>query len=40
MVTVDEVGGQALAIERVDVKGTEQAGAYDQEERGQSGGGE
>jgi metallophosphoesterase (TIGR00282 family) len=38
MVTVDEIGGQALAIERVDVKGTEQAGAYDQEDRG--GGGE
>jgi 2',3'-cyclic-nucleotide 2'-phosphodiesterase len=40
MVTVDEVGGNALAIERVDVKGTEQAGAYDQDDRGGGGGGE
>jgi 2',3'-cyclic-nucleotide 2'-phosphodiesterase len=29
LATVDEVGGQALAIERVDVKASEQAGAYD-----------
>src|SRR5207244_9783090 len=29
VVTVDEVGGHALAIERVDMKGSEQAGAYD-----------
>ena len=27
--TVDEVGGHALAIERCDLKGTEQPGAYD-----------
>lgn len=37
--TVDELGGHALGIERVDVKGTEQAGAYDQDD-GKGGGGE
>ena len=38
--TVDELGGHALGIERVDVKGTEQAGAYDQDDgKGQGGGG-
>ncbi|HUO10275.1 MAG TPA: TIGR00282 family metallophosphoesterase [Phycisphaerae bacterium] len=29
LATVDEVGGNALSIERLDLKGTEQAGAYD-----------
>jgi calcineurin-like phosphoesterase len=29
LATIDEVGGNALSIERVDLKGTEQAGAYD-----------
>jgi metallophosphoesterase (TIGR00282 family) len=39
--SVDEMGGQALSIERVDVKGTEQAGAYDADDgKGQGGGGE
>lgn len=36
--TVDEVGGRALAVERCDLKGTEQAGAYDSDDgRGGSG---
>lgn len=39
--SVDEMGGQALSIERVDVKGTEQAGAYDADDgKGQGGGGD
>jgi len=29
LATVDEVGGHALAIERIDVKGSEQGAAYD-----------
>jgi metallophosphoesterase (TIGR00282 family) len=29
LATIDEVGGQALSIERIDLKGTEQAAAYD-----------
>jgi calcineurin-like phosphoesterase len=40
IVTVDEVGGHALAIERCDQKGTEQAGAYDADDKGQGGMGE
>jgi len=40
LATVDEVGGNALSIERLDLKGTEQAGAYDQDDgKGQAGGG-
>jgi calcineurin-like phosphoesterase len=35
LATVDEVGGHALSIERLDLKGTEQAGAYDSDDRGQ-----
>jgi metallophosphoesterase (TIGR00282 family) len=35
LATVDEVGGHALSIERLDLKGTEQAGAYDADDRGQ-----
>lgn len=31
--TVDEVSGRALDIERCDLKGTEQAGAYDNDDR-------
>lgn len=39
LATVDEIGGHALAIERVEVKGTEQAGAYDADDgKGQAGG--
>jgi hypothetical protein len=39
--TVDEVGGNALAIERVELKATAQAGAYDADDgKGQGGGGE
>ncbi|MEI8197644.1 MAG: TIGR00282 family metallophosphoesterase [Phycisphaerae bacterium] len=34
--TIDEVSGMALAIERCDTKGTEQAGAYDNDDRGQA----
>jgi metallophosphoesterase (TIGR00282 family) len=41
LVTVDEVGGHALAIERIDLKGTEQAGAYDNDDgKGQAAGGD
>jgi metallophosphoesterase (TIGR00282 family) len=40
LATVDEVGGNALSIERVDLKGTEQAGAYDADDgKGQAAGG-
>jgi metallophosphoesterase (TIGR00282 family) len=41
LATVDEVGGNALAIERVDLKATEQAGAYDADDgKGQANAGE
>ena len=41
LATVDEVGGHALAIERVELKGSEQAGAYDSDDgKGQPTGGE
>ena len=40
IVTIDEVGGHALSIERCDQKGTEQAGAYDADDKGQGGMGE
>ena len=41
LATVDEVGGNALAIERIDVKATEQAGAYDADDgKGQGSGGD
>jgi metallophosphoesterase (TIGR00282 family) len=41
LATVDEVSGHALGIERVELKGTEQAGAYDADDgKGQGGGGE
>jgi 2',3'-cyclic-nucleotide 2'-phosphodiesterase len=32
LATVDEIGGHALAIERIDLKATEQAAAYDSED--------
>lgn len=39
--TVDEVSGLALSIERCDMKGTEQAGAYDSDDgKGMGGGGD
>jgi len=41
LATVDEIGGHALSIERVDLKGTEQAAAYDNEDgKGQASGGD
>jgi metallophosphoesterase (TIGR00282 family) len=41
LATVDEVGGHALAIERVDLKATEQAAAYDADDgKGQPSGGD
>jgi calcineurin-like phosphoesterase len=40
MATVDEVSGNALAVERVEMKGTEQAGAYDADDKGGAGGGD
>jgi metallophosphoesterase (TIGR00282 family) len=41
LATVDEVSGNGLAIERVDLKATEQAGAYDADDgKGQGGGGD
>jgi 2',3'-cyclic-nucleotide 2'-phosphodiesterase len=41
LATVDDVGGQALAIERIDVKASEQAGAYDADDgKAQPSGGE
>jgi hypothetical protein len=41
LATVDEVGGHALAIERIELKAHEQAGAYDPDDgKGQSNGGE
>lgn len=40
LATIDEVGGTALSIERLDLKGTEQAGAYDADDgKGQASGG-
>ena len=40
LATVDEIGGHALAIERVDLKATQQAAAYDADDgKGQAGGG-
>jgi len=38
--TIDELGGQALSIERIDMKTTEQAGAYDADDGKGGGGGE
>jgi metallophosphoesterase (TIGR00282 family) len=38
--TIDEVSGGALAIERCDTKATEQAAAYDNDDRGQASGSE
>ena len=38
VVTVDEVSGNALGIERCEMKGTEQAGAYDSDDKYSSGG--
>lgn len=38
IVTLDEVSGAALAIERCDLKATEQPGAYDTDDRGQPSG--
>ncbi len=41
LATVDEVGGHALSIERIDVRATEQAGAYDGDEgKAQAAGGD
>jgi calcineurin-like phosphoesterase len=41
LATVDEVGGHALAIERIDMKATEQAAAYDPDDgKGQPSGGD
>jgi metallophosphoesterase (TIGR00282 family) len=41
LATIDEIGGHALAIERVDMKATEQAAAYDADDgKGQSAGGD
>jgi len=41
LATVDEISGNGLAIERVDLKATEQAGAYDADDgKGSGGGGE
>ena len=41
LATVDDVGGNALSIERIELKGTEQAGAYDADDgKGQPAGGE
>ncbi len=34
IVTIDELSGMALSIERLDLKGTEQAGAYDADDKG------
>jgi len=40
LATIDEVSGGALAIERVEIKGTEQQGAYDSDDgKGQPSGG-
>lgn len=41
LATIDEIGGNALAIERIDMKATEQAGAYDADDgKGMSPGGD
>jgi metallophosphoesterase (TIGR00282 family) len=41
LATVDEVGGHALAVERLDLKATEQAAAYDSDDgKGQPSGGD
>jgi metallophosphoesterase (TIGR00282 family) len=41
LATVDEVGGNALGIERIEMKASEQAGAYDADDgKGQGSGGE
>jgi calcineurin-like phosphoesterase len=41
LATVDEVSGNGLSIERVELKATEQAGAYDADDgKGQAGGGD
>ncbi len=41
LATVDEISGHALSIERIEMKATEQAGAYDADDgKGQGGGGD
>ena len=41
LATIDEIGGNALAIERIEMKASEQAAAYDADDgKGQPSGGE